>query len=413
MRRPTNVLPPRMRVFMPANSIGHFVSQPARFAVASCHDRSRPPDAHGRVPAPPDRGHVRLGRQRLGALERRLLLHPRRRGHRSHALRRPPPVPEHRRHGRVRLHHRRRPAAQPALVAAPAAAHRRHRRRPAEPRDPRAPSRAAPPVRAEPLRHLLRPRRGTACTSPTSRTASSATPAGARSTTAPTSTSAARSPARSPSTDRTLRSPRRRGSACATTPGAWAARVAPPRPPSPPTPARDPRRGFAMRQWTMVRMPDRVMFWQFHLQADGSFEPLETVVIPLRSRAQRPGPTWRPPPRRPASTAYPRAASTACRSPAPTAPSTGSSSPRWAAPPTCRAAATTTASPIASAAGSTAATTTVRARCGTSPTLSTSATRSGWFRQRPDAWAENFATCVNLDDPADRGFGHLECVLAP
>ena len=37
----------------------------------------------------------------------------------------------------------------------------------------------------------------------------------------------------------------------------------------------------------------------------------------------------------------------------------------------------------------------------------------GWFRQRPDAWAEHFATCVNLDDPADRGFGHLECVLAP
>ena len=36
-----------------------------------------------------------------------------------------------------------------------------------------------------------------------------------------------------------------------------------------------------------------------------------------------------------------------------------------------------------------------------------------WFRQRPDAWAEQFARCVNLDDPADRGFGHLECVLTP
>ena len=45
--------------------------------------------------------------------------------------------------------------------------------------------------------------------------------------------------------------------------------------------SRDPRRGFAMRQWTMVRMPDRVMFWQFHQQADGSFDPLEAVVIPL------------------------------------------------------------------------------------------------------------------------------------
>lgn len=38
---------------------------------------------------------------------------------------------------------------------------------------------------------------------------------------------------------------------------------------------------------------------------------------------------------------------------------------------------------------------------------------TGLFRQRPDAWAEQFAHCVNLDDPTDAGFGHQECVLAP
>ena len=36
-----------------------------------------------------------------------------------------------------------------------------------------------------------------------------------------------------------------------------------------------------MRQWTMVRMPDRVMFWQFHQQPDGTFDAPESIVIPL------------------------------------------------------------------------------------------------------------------------------------
>ena len=59
------------------NSIGHFVSQQPRTAISCRHDRRRTPDAHGRVPTPPGRGHLRLGRQRLRPLERRLLLHPR------------------------------------------------------------------------------------------------------------------------------------------------------------------------------------------------------------------------------------------------------------------------------------------------------------------------------------------------
>lgn len=36
----------------------------------------------------------------------------------------------------------------------------------------------------------------------------------------------------------------------------------------------------------------------------------------------------------------------------------------------------------------------------------------GRFHARPDAWAETFALVENLDDPAERGLGHLECVVA-
>ncbi len=37
---------------------------------------------------------------------------------------------------------------------------------------------------------------------------------------------------------------------------------------------------------------------------------------------------------------------------------------------------------------------------------------NGLLRPRPDAWAETFAVVENLDDPAERGLGHLECVIA-
>ena len=36
----------------------------------------------------------------------------------------------------------------------------------------------------------------------------------------------------------------------------------------------------------------------------------------------------------------------------------------------------------------------------------------GLVRRRPDAWAETFARFTNVDDPADRGLGHLECVVS-
>lgn len=175
---------------------------------------------------------------------------------------------------------------------------------------------------------------------------------------------------------------------------------------------RDPRRGFAMRQWTMIRMPDRVMFWQFHQQPDGSMEGLEAVVIP-RDPSQ---PRW----------SYidgtasavridglPRAEETTVEL---TRPDGGIDRFRLAP----------VGAPVYLQGGG--------YHDGFADRLGRGVFRgddhhegevwdvshpvdvvdpAGWFVPRPDAWAEHFATCVNLGDPADHGFGHLECVLAP
>jgi hypothetical protein len=176
--------------------------------------------------------------------------------------------------------------------------------------------------------------------------------------------------------------------------------------------SRDPRRGFAMRQWTMVRMPDRVMFWQFHLQADGSFDPLETVVIPLNAAQPR----W----------SYVDAEASADRIEGlPRAERTRVSLTRPDGG-VDRFELTPVSSPVYLQGGGYHDGFTDRLGrgvyrgedhhegeiWGVTPAIDVS-DPGDWFRQRPDAWAEHFATCVNLDDPTDRGFGHLECVLAP
>jgi len=179
-----------------------------------------------------------------------------------------------------------------------------------------------------------------------------------------------------------------------------------------PVTGRDPRRGFAMRQWTMVRMLDRVMFWQFHQQADDSVDGFEAVVIPLDPEQPR----WR----------YASGHATANRVDGlPRAADTTVSLTRpdgtidqflltpvgWPA--------------YLQGGGYHDGFNDRRGRGVyrgeehhegevwdvTHPTEVGDA--AGWFVPRADAWAENFATCVNIDDPDDRGFGHLECVLAP
>lgn len=179
-----------------------------------------------------------------------------------------------------------------------------------------------------------------------------------------------------------------------------------------PDTARDPRRGFAMRQWTMVRMPDRVMFWQFHQQGDGSFDAPESVVIPLDPEQPR----W----------SYVDVSADATRVDAlPRASSTRVALTREDGT-VDRFELTPVGSPVYLQGGG--------YHDGFADRLGRGVYRgedhhegevwdvsqpvdvgdpSGWFLQRQDAWAESFATCVNLDDPDDRGFGHLECVLAP
>lgn len=179
-----------------------------------------------------------------------------------------------------------------------------------------------------------------------------------------------------------------------------------------PSHERDPRRGFAMRQWTMVRMPDRVMFWQFHQQPDGSMDGLEAVVLPLDPALPRWGYVDGD-----ASAirvdGHPRAAEATVSL---VRPDGGTDRFRL--------------TPVGSAAYLQGG----GYHDGYVDRLGRGVYRgeehhegevwdvshpvdvndpAGWLQQRPDAWAEQFATCVNLDDPADRGFGHLECVLAP
>jgi len=175
---------------------------------------------------------------------------------------------------------------------------------------------------------------------------------------------------------------------------------------------RDPRRGFAMRQWTMVRMPDRVMFWQFHQQPDDSVDGFEGVVIPLDPSQPR----WRYVAGRGDATrvnGLPRAADATVE-----LTREDGTIDRFLLTPV--------GSPAYLQGGGYHDGFADRRGRGvyrgedhhegevwdvSHPTEV--GDPAGWFAPRADAWAEHFATCVNLDDPDDRGFGHVECVLAP
>ena len=122
-------------------TIGHFVAQMPGAALDCRY--GPPPHPHGRVPPPPDRRHLRLRGQRLGQLERRLLLHPGRPGHRREPVGGPASAPQHRRHGRLRRGRGRRTPTQRAVVAPAASGLRRPRRRTAAPGHPRTAGGAA------------------------------------------------------------------------------------------------------------------------------------------------------------------------------------------------------------------------------------------------------------------------------
>ncbi|MDI1288730.1 MAG: hypothetical protein PSX37_02105, partial [bacterium] len=178
-----------------------------------------------------------------------------------------------------------------------------------------------------------------------------------------------------------------------------------------PDASRDPRRGFTMRQWTMIRMPDRVMFWQFHEQPDGTFDPFESIVIPRDASIER----WSYTPisvEKVEVDAEHRAKSIRMTMARPDGT-------------VDRFELNAVGAPVYLQGGG--------YHDGFSDRLGRGVFRgedhgegevwdvsdpvdvgddAGWFRQRPDAWAEQFASCTNLDDPSDHGFGHLECVIA-
>jgi hypothetical protein len=173
----------------------------------------------------------------------------------------------------------------------------------------------------------------------------------------------------------------------------------------------DPRRGFAVRQWTMLKMRDRVLFWQLHQGRDGSFSQFEARVLPLDG-----SPTWD---YLDAEFDYTRVDGHARLESSTVSflrPDGGHDRYRI----------TPVGHPAYLQGGG--------YHEGFDDGLGRGVYRGedhregeawdvshpvdvvdprGVFRPRADAWAEQFATCVNLDDPDDTGFGHLECVIPP
>jgi hypothetical protein len=171
-------------------------------------------------------------------------------------------------------------------------------------------------------------------------------------------------------------------------------------------------RSFAVRQWVMVRFPERVVFWQLHQADDGTFSMFESRVLPRGGS----GEAW--------SYAAPeeldlrlvpghrrlREGTVTLRSPDGRAE---------------RFRFTVVGTPVYLQGGG--------YWQGFDDGLGRGVYRGedhgegevwdvsspaqvhdprGLFRARPDAWAEHFAVVENLDDPAERGTGHLECVIA-
>ncbi len=192
----------------------------------------------------------------------------------------------------------------------------------------------------------------------------------------------------------------------------------PPSPAAAPTGERGTAHGFAVRQWAMVRFPRRIVFWQFHQDSHGGFPMVETRVFPRQAAggtAESPGDwAYAGPPEvdlslvpghrrmRHSTVVFPR-------------PDGGSD----------RFRVTAVGSPVYLQGGGYFG--------GFDDGLGRGVYRGDehsegeqWdvsdptsvvdpharFRARPDAWAEGFAVVENLDDEGERGFGHVECVIA-
>ena len=173
----------------------------------------------------------------------------------------------------------------------------------------------------------------------------------------------------------------------------------------------DPRRTFAVRQWTMLKMRDRVLFWQLHQRENGSFSQLEARILPLDGSAVVHYDD--------AEFSYETVDGHArlARSTVSFLRRDGGHD-RYLVEPVGHAA-------YLQGGGY---------HDGFDDHLGRGVYRGedhlegevwdvthpvdvvdprGVFRPRRDAWAEQFARVTNLDDPTDTGFGHLECVIVP
>lgn len=169
-------------------------------------------------------------------------------------------------------------------------------------------------------------------------------------------------------------------------------------------------RTFAERQWAMLRFPDRSVFWQLHTNDDGEFTMFESRVFP------HDGEPW----------SYAGANKLALRLvPGNRRLAEGTLELRRPDGGTDRFRFVPTGTPVYLQGGG--------YWQGFDDGLGRGVYRGddhgegevwdvsqpdavrdpkGLFHARPDAWAESFAIVENIDAPADRGFGHLECVIA-
>jgi hypothetical protein len=186
----------------------------------------------------------------------------------------------------------------------------------------------------------------------------------------------------------------------------------PPTPAAAPVPAGVGQRTFAVRQWAMVRLPERVVFWQLQQDADGSYGMFESRVLPRTDG----GEAW----------SYTAPEELELRLvPGHRRLRTGTIALRRPDGGVDRFGYTVVGTPVYLQGGG--------YWQGFDDGLGRGVYRGedhgegevwdvsspsavddprGLFRARPDAWAEHFATFENLDDPAERGTGHLECVIA-
>lgn len=178
-----------------------------------------------------------------------------------------------------------------------------------------------------------------------------------------------------------------------------------------PQPAGAGQSSFAVRQWVMARLPGRVVFWQLHQDADGGYSMFESRVLPRDGSAP-----W----------SYVAPAALELRLvPGARRLREGTIALERPDGGLDRYAFTVVGGPVYLQGGGYwqgfddglgrgvyRGEDAGEGEVWDVSSPDTVVDPKGLFRARPDAYAETFASFVDLDDPASQGTGHLECVVA-